>query len=242
MPRADARRQGVLPEAREAVISMGIVRRKKKGRRRRSARQAGRRPAVELDDEYGRSIPSGRARARRPTGREVPPHHRGARRPRPRRAARSTTTSYVWSRTASSRSRRPRDRAARTSSRWCAASVRPRPTSPPTTPFSCSARWARSCSSPAHRRDGCRRGPLQGLRSQGRLGARRADLDRPSGRDRRLQQRPRRRHRGVFRSPPPVSASTCRPPPTSCSPSCRGPRPSRRRRSTACTASARRSP
>ena len=38
---------------------------------------------------------------------------------------------------------------------------------------------------------------------------------------------------------PPASASTCRSPPTSCWPSCRGPTPSRRRRSTACTASAR---
>ena len=59
---------------------------------------------------------------------------------------------------------------------------------------------------------------------------------------RRLRQRPRRRDRGLLADRGRRRASTSRSPPTWCSPSCPGPTPSRPRRSTGSTGSARTEP
>ena len=135
------------PEARDAVISMGIVRRKKKDVAADLPDKLIADLPVELDDEFGRSI----RQAERELGERLAAKYRriieargdrglalrrGRRRHRPPRRPRT-----------SSRSRRPPARARRTSSPWSARSARPRRSSRRTTPCSCSARSARSSSS-----------------------------------------------------------------------------------------------
>ena len=135
------------PEARDAVISMGIVRRKKKDVAADLPDKLIADLPVELDDEFGRSIRQAERELGERLAATLPPHHRGARRPRARASARSTPTSCAWSRRTSSTSPRPPAPAPRTSSRWSARSVRRRRCSRRTTPCSCSARSARSSSS-----------------------------------------------------------------------------------------------
>ena len=137
---------GFYTAARQAVIDLGIVRRRKVDV---AADLPDKRIAdlpVELDDELGRSVRA----AERELGNRLVARFRALVESRDLRVGdlgeTSATSSSARSRAPSSRSRSRRSRA-RTSSRWCGASARRRPGSRPTTPRSSPARWARSCSS-----------------------------------------------------------------------------------------------
>jgi hypothetical protein len=142
---------GFYPAARQAVVDMGIVRRRKVDV---AADIPARRVAdlpVELDGAVGRSIreaerelaraPGGALRAIARRTLPVAGEQRRLRRHRPRAGT-------PGRRRASARTP-TRPPPARTSSRWCAASARPRPASPPTTPPSWPAASARWSSSPS---------------------------------------------------------------------------------------------
>ena len=101
------------------------------------------------------------------------------------------------------------------------------------------ARWARSSSSPSTSTSWTP--PSGSSRSRGlrTVSIRGDQTDTSASRPSTRSTTTRTSRSRSARSPPPASASTCRRRRTSCSPSCRGRPPSRRRRSTACTASVR---
>ena len=233
--------RGFYPAARQAVIDMGIVRRRKVDV---AADIPARRIAdlpVELDDEVGRSI---REAERELARRLVARYDRVlAARSAPRAASRSRGSTTPWSvrsRRGSATSPARTAPARRTSSPWSAASARPRPT----LAADYAAQLARNvgkvvffakhidvmdAAEQLFAERGLRSSSIRGDQTtavrQRNIEAFVNDPDVPA--DRLLADRRRRR------------ASTCRSPPTSCSPSCPGPTPSRPRPSTGCTGSAR---
>ena len=231
---------GFYPAARACVIDLGIVRRRKVDV---AADIPARRIAdlpVELDDAGRPLDPRGRARARPPprvalrgrAGDANLGRGRGGHRPRPRTpgrrvgARRHDHDEDRRERVQHGAPDRPgQGRAGRRLRRAAGAQRR-------------QGRLLRQ----ARRRDGRRRGALRQARHPLLVDPRRPDLEGAPEEHRRVRQRPRRRHRRLLADWRPASASTSRSPPTSCSPSSRGPTPSRPRRSTGSTGSARSEP
>lgn len=225
------------PEARDAVISMGIVRRKKKDVAADLPDKLIADLPVQLDDEFGRSI----RQAERELGSGSPLATVASSRREEIAAsppARSTTTSCGWSLRTSSRSRRPLAQAETTSSPWCAVSVRRRLRSQRSTPHSSSARWARSSSSRSTSTSWTRRRRTSPPRASARCRSVETRPPRSGSRRSTTSTATPRSASPSARSPRRASVSTCRPRRTWSSPSCPGRLPSRRRRSTACIGSA----
>ena len=162
---------GFYPEARRAVIDMGIVRRRKVDVAKRPAREAHRRHHRRARRRPRPLGPRGRARARRPPRPALSAPSLERQEPAHRRRESSDDepdTALMRAVAAAELESRPRGaRAPRTSSRSCAASARPSPRSRPTTPRSCRTRSARSSSSPSTstswtRPSGCSRRPACG--------------------------------------------------------------------------------
>ena len=195
---SDARRQGLLSRSARRRDLDGDRAPQEEGCRRRPSRQAHRRPAGRAGRRIRALDPSGRARARLTPGRSLPSHHRRARRPRARarrgRPRHRAPGRAERARRVEGRRHRLRERlhdgaqdrsgegSARGGLRGAAAAL---------------GRQGRLLRE-AHRRDGCRRGALRLGRPSDRLDARRPDdAGAPAG-DRRLQQRPGRRDRGLL--------------------------------------------
>ena len=224
------------PAARKAVIDMGIVRRRKVDV---AADIPARRIAdipVELDDEDARSIKA----AEKELARRLVQRYKAALETRRTGSVVDGIDHELVRRVATwEREEMDKGTSGETSSRCSAASAAPRPACRPTTPPSSRATSARWSSSPVTSTSWTspRRPSRAAVSSTCRSAATRR---RRPGRRRSTPSSTTPTSRwSSARWRPPASASTSRSRPTSCSPSCRGPTPSRPRRSTACTASAR---
>ncbi len=137
---------GFYAAARNRVVDMGIVRRRKVDVADDiPARRVADLP-VELDEAVGRSI---RDAERELARRLVERYKIALETRRSDRRSRASTTSWSAASPAGSSTTPTARPLARTSSRWSAGSARPRPSWQPTTPHSWRATSARSCSSPS---------------------------------------------------------------------------------------------